>query len=116
LTCVQHLIALDFDVWLTADHGNIEAIGRGRPSEGVLAETKGERVRIYPTAELRESVANQYSFALSWHPVGLPADYFPLVAARRDAFVAEGSRIVGHGGVAIEEVIVPLIQFGRREG
>ena len=116
LTCVQHLIALDFDVWLTADHGNIEAIGRGRPSEGVLAETKGERVRIYPTAELRESVANQYSFALSWNPVGLPDDYFPLVAARRDAFVAEGSRIVGHGGVAIEEVLVPLIHFGRREG
>lgn len=115
LTCVQHLIALDFDVWLTADHGNIEAIGRGRPSEGVLAETKGERVRIYPTPELRESVATQYSFALNWNPVGLPEDYFPLVTARRDAFVAEGSRIVGHGGVAIEEVIVPLIHFGRRD-
>lgn len=116
LSCVQHLIALDFDVWLTADHGNIEATGRGRPSEGVLAETKGERVRVYPSAELRESIANQYSFALRWDPVGLPEDYFPLVASKRDAFVAEGSRIVGHGGVAIEEVIVPLIHFGRRKG
>ena len=34
--------------FLTSDHGNIEALGGGRPSEGVVADVRGERVRIYP--------------------------------------------------------------------
>jgi hypothetical protein len=111
---VGQLLDYGYEVWLTADHGNIQCEGKGRPSEGVIAETRGERVRVYPTPELRAQVAGTCPFAHEWQPVGLPADYFPLVAAGRDAFVNPGDAIVGHGGVAIEEVIVPLVKFERR--
>ena len=111
---VGQLLDYGYEVWLTADHGNIQCHGKGRPSEGVIAETRGERVRVYPTPELRAQVAGAFPFAHEWQPVGLPADYFPLVAGGRDAFVNPGDAIVGHGGVAIEEVIVPLVKFERR--
>lgn len=111
---VDQLLEYGYEVWLTADHGNIQCDGKGRPSEGVIAETRGERVRVYPTPELRAQVAGAFPFAHEWQPVGLPADYFPLVAGGRDAFVNPGDAIVGHGGVAIEEVIVPLVKFERR--
>ncbi|MBA5099227.1 BREX-3 system phosphatase PglZ [Pseudomonas aeruginosa] len=111
---VGQLLDYGYEVWLTADHGNIQCEGKGRPSEGVIAETRGERVRVYPTPELRAQVAGAFPFAHEWQPVGLPADYFPLVAGGRDAFVNPGDAIVGHGGVAIEEVIVPLVKFERR--
>lgn len=111
---VGQLLDYGYEVWLTADHGNIQCEGKGRPSEGVIAETRGERVRVYPTPELRSQVAGVFPFAHEWQPVGLPADYFPLVAGGRDAFVNPGDAIVGHGGVAIEEVIVPLVKFERR--
>jgi hypothetical protein len=111
---VGQLLDYGYEVWLTADHGNIQCDGKGRPSEGVIAETRGERVRVYPTPELRAQVAGAFLFAHEWQPVGLPADYFPLVAGGRDAFVNPGDAIVGHGGVAIEEVIVPLVKFERR--
>lgn len=111
---VGQLLDYGYEVWLTADHGNIQCDGKGRPSEGVIAETRGERVRVYPTPELRAQVAGAFPFAHEWQPVGLPADYFPLVAGGRDAFVNPGDAIVGHGGVAIEEVIVPLVKFERR--
>lgn len=110
---VGNLLNYGYDVWLTADHGNIECVGAGRPSEGVIAETRGERVRVYPTPELRSQVADAYRFALEWQPVGLPSDYFPLIAGGRDAFINPGNSIVGHGGIAIEEVIVPLVKFER---
>jgi hypothetical protein len=113
-TMVGQLLDYGYEVWLTADHGNIQCEGKGRPSEGVIAETRGERVRVYPTPELRAQVAGAFPFAHEWQPVGLPADYFPLVAGGRDAFVNRGDAIVGHGGVAIEEVIVPLVKFERR--
>ena len=111
---VGHLLDYGYDVWLTADHGNIECEGKGRPSEGVSAETRGERVRVYPTPELREHVAESFTFAHEWQPVGLPVGYFPLVAGGRDAFINPGNSVVGHGGSSIEEVIVPLIKFERK--
>lgn len=110
---IAYLLEQDFQVWLTADHGNIECYGKGSPSEGLMAETRGERVRIYSSPELRETVSRTLHFANTWEPVGLPAEYYPLVAQGIDAFAKAGDVIVGHGGIAIEEVIVPLIKFGK---
>jgi len=112
---INYLLDYGYEVWLTSDHGNIECRGKGRPSEGVIAETRGERVRVYPTPELRSQVATAFNFAHEWQPVGLPSNYFPLVAGGRDAFVNPGESIVGHGGIAIEEVIVPLVKFERSQ-
>ncbi|MBL3538487.1 BREX-3 system phosphatase PglZ [Aminivibrio sp.] len=111
---VRMLLDYRFDVWLTADHGSIQCEGRGRPSEGVIAETRGERVRVYPTPELRSRVASLFPFAHEWDPTGLPADYFPLVACGFDAFVNPGEMIVGHGGISVEEVIVPFVKIEKR--
>ena len=110
---IDYLLDRGYQVWMTSDHGNIECQGKGRPSEGVIAETRGERVRVYPTPELRTTVARDFPFASEWQPIGLPQGYFPLIASGRDAFITPGTAIVGHGGVSIEEVIVPLIKFER---
>ncbi len=111
---IGYLLDNGYEVWMTSDHGNIECRGKGRPSEGVIAETRGERVRVYPTSELRSQVASTFTFAHEWQPVGLPPDYFPLVAGASDAFVNLDESIVGHGGIAVEEVIVPLVKFERK--
>lgn len=111
MALITYLFDSGYDVWMTSDHGNIECEGQGRPSEGVIAETRGERVRVYPTAELRNQVADKFSFAHEWHPIGLPPEYFPLVTGGREAFIHHGNTIVGHGGISIEEVIVPLVNF-----
>lgn len=110
---INYLLDGDYEVWLTSDHGNIECFGKGLPSEGVIAETRGERARIYPTAELRNKVAEFFPFAHEWQPVGLPPNYFPLVTGGSDAFIKFGNSTVGHGGISIEEVIVPLVKFER---
>lgn len=111
---VKYLLDKGFTVWLTSDHGNIACEGKGRPAEGVIAETRGERVRVYPAPELRDQVAKSFAFAQKWPSTGLPEHYFPLVAEGRDAFVTPGHTIVAHGGAAIEEVIVPLVKIERK--
>lgn len=104
-----------FEVFLTSDHGNIEAEGRGRPSEGVVADVRGERARIYPDEVLRSRVQEQFPDAIAWPANGLPDDCLALLAPARSAFVREGERIVGHGGVALEEVVVPWIRIERAQ-
>ena len=114
-TLLDLLLERGFRVYLTSDHGNIEAAGCGRPSEGAVADLRGERVRVYRDASLRRSVRDKFPAARDWAPVGLPEDYLPLLAPDRSAFVQAGQRIVGHGGACIEELIVPLVRIERRE-
>ncbi|MEO5334337.1 MAG: BREX-3 system phosphatase PglZ [Magnetococcus sp. YQC-5] len=100
-----------FQVVLTSDHGNVEATGMGRPAEGVTADVRGERCRIFPEPTLRTAIRERYPDAIAWPAPGLPDGCHPLLAAGRSAFATKGCRIVGHGGIALEEVIVPLIRL-----
>jgi hypothetical protein len=115
-TLLDLLLDRGFRVYLTSDHGNVEAEGCGRPAEGAVADLRGERVRIYPDAVLRGKVKERFPAALEWGTVGLPEDYLALLAPARQAFVQEKQRTVSHGGVSVEELIVPLIQIERRGG
>ncbi len=111
----DRLLAAGFEIFVTADHGNIEARGTGTVTQGVLAETRGERVRIYGDQTLYQSTLDKLSAStVAGATTGLPAGRYPLYAAGRGAFVAEGDVIVAHGGPCIEEVIVPFVQVGRR--
>jgi len=104
------LFSNGFVVFLTADHGNVESVGCGRPKEGVTADIRGERARIYSDPVLRANVAARFPAAISWKPIGIPEDFLPLLSADRSAFVPEGYRTVAHGGVTLEETIVPFIR------
>lgn len=113
-TLLDLLLDRGFRVYLTSDHGNVESSGCGRPAEGAVADLRGERVRVYPDAALRSKVKEHFPSALEWGPVGLPEDYLALLAPARQAFVQEKQRTVSHGGISVEELIVPLIQIERR--
>ena len=113
-TLLNLLLDRGFGVYLTSDHGNIEAEGCGRPAEGAVADLRGERVRVYPDAALRSRMKERFPAALEWAAVGLPEDYLALLAPARQAFIQEGQRTVSHGGVSLEELIVPLVQIERR--
>ncbi len=108
---ISYLLNADFEVWLTSDHGNISCEGMGRLATGRLAETRGERVRIYPDPELRAREAANCPLAYEWPPIGLPDGCFPLLAKGNAAFVNQGNSLVSHGGMTMEEVIVPLIKL-----
>jgi len=112
---IDTLLDQDFQIFLSSDHGNIEAKGCGRPAEDAVADVRGERVRVYPDDLLRAAVKERFPDAIEWPSLGLPDDYRALLAPHRKAFIRDGETIVGHGGISIEELIVPLIQIERRE-
>ena len=102
-----------FAVFLTSDHGNIEAEGCGRPSEGATADLRGERVRVYSDPILRSRVHERFPDAVAWPALGLPDSFLALLAPGRSAFVRKGERLVGHGGISLEEAVVPMVQIER---
>lgn len=110
---LDQLLDRGFRVYLTSDHGNIEAEGCGRPAEGAVADLRGQRVRVYPDSALRANVKERFPDTLEWDAIGLPDDYLALLAPARQAFVHEKKRTVSHGGISLEELIVPLVQIER---
>lgn len=104
------LLAEGFSIYVTADHGNVDATGVGRPNQGVIAETRGERVRVYRSEPLRAESSAAYPTTISLDIAGLPANFVPLFAGGRGAFVPVGDQVVVHGGVSVEELIVPFVK------
>ena len=102
-----------FAVYLTADHGNVTATGIGNPREGVLVETKGKRVRVYDRPEFLEEVATKFPGSLRWPNYGLPPERHVLLAGDLKAFTDRGDEVVSHGGIALEEVMVPFVAITR---
>ncbi len=108
------LLGQGYTVYLTSDHGNVEAVGCGSPAEGAVADLRGARARVYPDPVLRAQVKAHFPGAIEWPPVGLPEGNYPLLAGGRSAFVAVGQRVVAHGGITVEELIVPFIRIEER--
>ncbi|MFY9188328.1 MAG: BREX-3 system phosphatase PglZ [bacterium] len=108
---IDQLLKNGFVVYLTADHGNVAATGQRTIPDGILAEARGQRARIYTSKTLVEQAAASADNAVIWPPVGLPAEYKVLLAKGRSAFTQRGQTVVAHGGTTLEEVIVPFIRI-----
>lgn len=108
------LIERDFEITLTADHGNVQGRGIGKPQVGALAEERGSRAYLFEDIRTRNIASSKIPTAIEWPQIGLPDSYFALLAPGRDAFATKGAELIGHGGIAMEEVIVPFVQIRRR--
>lgn len=112
---ITFLLDNNYAIWITSDHGNIESTGIGNPSEGSISEVKGERVRVFKDTTLRSDVARKYPSAIEWNIPGLPMNYFPLFASGSTSFTRINTKSITHGGLSIDETIVPFVSVSRRD-
>ena len=109
---VQRAISEGYEIYISSDHGNVESVGVGKPGEGVEAELRGHRVRVFDNADSRARIKAQFPETIEWPAAGLPENCFSLFAHGRSAFTARGERVVTHGGLSMQEVIVPFVRVG----
>lgn len=112
---ISALLNLDFDIYITSDHGNTYSHGVGKPNVGVLANQQGQRTLVFPDKLLRDSVAEDYPGCILWPQIALPENWNVLLAPPRGAFIPEGKQLVTHGGISLEEVIVPFVRIQRSD-
>ena len=108
---VELLVRNHYEVFVTADHGNVQCTGIGPAATGAVPDEKGSRALVFrDEAKLRQEQV-RLAGSRTWPPAGLPEGYFPLLASGRNAFVKRGASVVTHGGIALEEVIVPFARI-----
>lgn len=106
---IDTLLEQGFTVYVTADHGNVAAKGIGRPNVGTVPEEKGERAWVFRDEVIRSQVQQALPSTLLWPGPGLPAGYSVLLPPGVGAFLSQGKETLGHGGIALEEVLVPFV-------
>ena len=111
---IADLLARGFTVYLTSDHGHVEARGLGQPSEGLTVDTRGKRARIYSDWRAAANVQRNFSRTTQWNQDGLlPDDVWVLMSEERGAFTIFNETVVTHGGPTLDEVVVPLVTISR---
>lgn len=109
---VSAILDAEFDLFITSDHGNIEAFGEGALSQGVLVDRSGQRVRIYRDETiLNKTISEIGNRADRWEGKLLPRGYLPLVHRGRGAFVQKGQMLVCHGGTSLDELVIPFVEI-----
>ncbi len=113
---IAGLLARGFAVYLTSDHGHVEARGFGQPSEGLTVDTRGKRARIYSDYHAAVNVQQGLSETILWSQDGLlPDDVWVLMPQERSAFATFNKTVVTHGGPTLDEIVVPLITITVRK-
>jgi hypothetical protein len=97
-----------YETWLTADHGNLAVEPAKEPREGAFVERAGTRARRYASRTLRDDASVE---GVVWDELpGYPSDESErlLFAPGRTGW---GPSRLSHGGLSLDEVIVPLVQI-----
>jgi len=112
---INKLLEERFTVFIASDHGHCEAVGMGKPSEGLMAQSRGRRARLYSDHRTAEQIQITYANTILWEDDGLlPKDLVAVLPSGRQAFTEYGEIVITHGGVTMDEILVPLIEINRK--
>lgn len=107
---VHRFIIEGFDVYITADHGNTPCTGLGKlMGTGVELETKSRRMLVLQNYANKESLIEKYEL-IEYPKYYLKKDFDYLICDVGDSLNAKCEDVMTHGGISIDEVIVPFIK------
>ncbi|MCA9289214.1 MAG: BREX-3 system phosphatase PglZ [Phycisphaerales bacterium] len=107
------LVERGFDVAVCSDHGNVEAVGVGRPDLGSVPEDQGQRAITFPDVGTLEAARKRVAGSQPWPGPGLPSSAHVLLPPGRGSFSTAGATVRTHGGTSIEEVFVPFVRVSQ---
>ena len=108
---VKRLLEQGFDVYITADHGNTPCVGDGKLIRtGVETETKSRRMLVMKDFADKQSIIDRYNM-IEYPKYYLSKDFDYLISPPGHSLDAKGEEVMSHGGITIDEVIVPFISI-----
>lgn len=100
-----------FDVYISADHGNTPCTGLGKlMGTGVETETKSRRMIVLQNFADKDSLQQKYGL-IEYPKYYMNKDFDYLICEVGDSFDAKGDEVMTHGGISIDEVVVPFIKI-----
>jgi hypothetical protein len=111
LNLTKRLLSKGFDIYISADHGNAPCTGMGKLIKtGVEVETKSRRMIVLRDFADKQALAGQYEL-IEYPKYYLSKEFDYLICDVGRSFDAKGEEVMSHGGITVDEVIVPFIKI-----
>lgn len=113
-TVTRHL-DLGYDIYITSDHGNATATGMGKLiGTGVEIETKSKKMLVLKNFADKLSLIEKYKM-IEYPKYYLNKEYDYLICDNNTSLDSKDTKVITHGGISIEEVIVPFITIKKEQ-
>jgi len=114
---LDQLLKEGYTLFITSDHGHCQADGMGKVNQGLLVDTGAMRARVYTDSQKAAETSQGLPGTTVWEHDGLlPEQVAVVLPTGRQAFTTIGETLVTHGGVTIDEMIVPFVEVTRIDG
>ena len=100
-----------YKTYVTSDHGNLVATGNGLRDSRYLVEMQGKRCLVYDRKILAEEKQKEADVTL-FSSRFIPKDLWILFPNGNCFFGTDGSKEITHGGISVEEMVVPFAEVG----
>ena len=113
LVClVKRLLAQGYDIYIGADHGNTPCVGMGKlVKTGVETETKSRRMIVLKDFADKNSLFEKYDSLIEYPGYYLDKQLDYIICGPAHSFDTKNEEVMSHGGITIDEVIVPFIKI-----
>lgn len=109
---VRRMLKAGFDVYISADHGNTPCTGMGKlMKSGVETETKSHRMVVLKDFADKDVILEKYPGLIEYPKYYLDKQFDYLICGIGGSFDAKGEEVMNHGGITIDEVVVPFIKI-----
>ncbi len=109
---LRRLLEGGYRVFLSSDHGNTCGKGTGVLPPKAFIETYARRVAIFDQVSLAQEFA-QKNQGIYFRTKSLPTAVHPVYTAGIELFASKDAIEISHGGLSIEELVVPFIEVNR---
>ena len=112
---INTLLQRGFSVYMTADHGNTSALADGRfMKPGVLTEPASRRAVIYQS--FADAIELTKFKTMRYDGTYLPVGYDAYLFTEDTCYGNRGIEYITHGGMTLEEAVVPFVRIGEYHG
>lgn len=112
---IRQLLQSGYAVFMTSDHGNTAAIAQGRFTKpGVLAEPASRRAVIYQS--FADALELDKFSTIRYTGTYLPEGYTAYLFEDGKCYGDRGAEYITHGGMTLEETLVPFVRIGAYHG
>jgi len=110
---ISKLLGQGFHLYFVSDHGSIYAKGNGIQASKDLADEEARRFMIFEYKELARDYETENTILIRLDNV--IGDKWLLLACGNEMFGNSSSSCLTHGGISIEEVVVPFVKVIKDE-
>ncbi len=107
---IERFLQNNYRIFITSDHGSVWCEGMGLKQEKYLMEERAKRACLFPNKKLALEFLQKSDELIFFENKEIMGDSCAVFSPWRKMFGKKGQTEITHGGIHLEEVVVPFVE------